>query len=66
MCAKGKPKRLFFSSFSYSFHLRVIRRLLHGGFAHDDTNVIMLQSNPKFRATTVTIPVTTMSRSSLQ
>jgi Type I phosphodiesterase / nucleotide pyrophosphatase len=32
----------------------------HGGFAHDDTNVIMLLSNPKLGATTVTIPVTTM------
>jgi hypothetical protein len=26
----------------------------HGGFAHDDTNVIMLLSNPKFTASTVT------------
>jgi hypothetical protein len=32
----------------------------HGGFAHDDTNVIMLLSNPKFTATTVTGPVETM------
>jgi len=32
----------------------------HGGFAHDDTNVMMLLSNPTFRSTTVTIPVTTM------
>ncbi|MGP0075371.1 MAG: alkaline phosphatase family protein [Bryobacteraceae bacterium] len=32
----------------------------HGGFAHDDTNVIMLLSNPNFRATTVTTPVETM------
>jgi predicted AlkP superfamily pyrophosphatase or phosphodiesterase len=31
----------------------------HGGFAHDDTNVIMLLSNPKFRAKTVTSPVET-------
>jgi len=29
----------------------------HGGFAHDDTNVIMLLSNPKFTAKTVTGPV---------
>ena len=32
----------------------------HGGFAHDDTNVMMLVSNPDLRANTVTIPVTTM------
>jgi hypothetical protein len=32
----------------------------HGGFSHDDTNVIMLLSNPSFTATTVTTPVTTM------
>jgi arylsulfatase A-like enzyme len=32
----------------------------HGGFAHDDTNVMMLVSNPGLRANTVTIPVTTM------
>lgn len=32
----------------------------HGGFAHDDTNVMMLLSNPSFQAQTVTIPVTTM------
>jgi arylsulfatase A-like enzyme len=31
----------------------------HGGFGHDDTNVIMLLSNPKFRATTITSPVET-------
>jgi hypothetical protein len=32
----------------------------HGGFAHDDTNVMMLVSNPGLRGNTVTIPVTTM------
>jgi hypothetical protein len=32
----------------------------HGGFAHDDTNVIMLLSNPAFKAKTVTGPVETM------
>ena len=32
----------------------------HGGFAHDDTNVIMLLENPFFRATTITSPVETM------
>src|SRR5580693_2809545 len=31
----------------------------HGGFAHDDTNVIMLLSNPSFPARTVTSPVET-------
>ena len=31
----------------------------HGGFAHDDTNVMMLLSNPSFAATTVTSPVET-------
>ncbi len=31
----------------------------HGGFAHDDINVIMLVSNPEFRATTITTPVQT-------
>jgi hypothetical protein len=31
----------------------------HGGFSHDDTNVIMLLSNPKLRAKTVTSPVET-------
>jgi hypothetical protein len=32
----------------------------HGGFAHDDVNVIMLVSNPSFNAKTVTTPVETM------
>jgi Type I phosphodiesterase / nucleotide pyrophosphatase len=32
----------------------------HGGFAHDDTNVIMLLSNPSFTAKTITSPVETM------
>ncbi|HEV3277867.1 MAG TPA: alkaline phosphatase family protein [Terriglobia bacterium] len=32
----------------------------HGGFAHDDTNVMMLLSNPGLQATTVSIAVTTM------
>ena len=32
----------------------------HGGFAHDDTNVMMLLSNPHFARTTVTSPVETM------
>jgi hypothetical protein len=31
----------------------------HGGFAHDDTNVIMLLSNTKFHAKTITSPVET-------
>src|SRR5579872_2423382 len=31
----------------------------HGGFAHDDTNVIMLLSNPNFQSSTVTSPVET-------
>lgn len=31
----------------------------HGGFAHDDTNVMMLVSNPSFRPQTVTSFVTT-------
>jgi hypothetical protein len=32
----------------------------HGGFAHDDTNVMMLVANPRFRAQTVSSAVTTM------
>lgn len=32
----------------------------HGGFAHDDTNVVMLLSNPSFRASLVNTPVQTM------
>ena len=32
----------------------------HGGFAHDDTNVVMLVANPKFTAQTVYAGVTTM------
>ena len=32
----------------------------HGGFAHDDTNVILLVSNPDFKAQTVSAAVTTM------
>jgi hypothetical protein len=32
----------------------------HGGFSHDDTNVMILVSNPSLRPTTVTTPVTTM------
>ncbi len=32
----------------------------HGGFSHDDTNVIMLLSNPSFRASLVNTPVQTM------
>jgi len=31
----------------------------HGGFSHDDTNVMILISNPKLAAKTVTTPVTT-------
>jgi hypothetical protein len=31
----------------------------HGGFAHDDTNVIMLVTNPHFRASTVSATTTT-------
>ena len=31
----------------------------HGGFAHDDVNVMMLLSNPSFSAKTVTSPVET-------
>ncbi len=31
----------------------------HGGFSHDDTNVMMLLSNPSFAAGTVTSPVET-------
>jgi arylsulfatase A-like enzyme len=31
----------------------------HGGFAHDDTNVMMLLSNPSFSPSTVTSPVET-------
>ncbi|HYK64037.1 MAG TPA: hypothetical protein VEY94_03755 [Patescibacteria group bacterium] len=31
----------------------------HGGFANDDTNVIMLLSNPHFKAKTVFSPVET-------
>ena len=31
----------------------------HGGFAHDDTNVILLVSNPSFKPGTVTLPVET-------
>jgi arylsulfatase A-like enzyme len=36
------------------------RKLMeHGGFAHDDTNVMLLVSNPSFKAQTVTGPVQT-------
>jgi len=31
----------------------------HGGFAHDDTNVMILVSNPSYHASTVTTPVQT-------
>ena len=31
----------------------------HGGFSHDDTNVLILVSNPKLRPKTLTSPVTT-------
>lgn len=31
----------------------------HGGFAHDDTNVVMLVANPGFKAATVTATTTT-------
>ena len=31
----------------------------HGGFSHDDTNVMMLLSNPSFSLKTVTSPVET-------
>jgi hypothetical protein len=31
----------------------------HGGFVHDDTNVIMLISNPRFSAATISTPVET-------
>jgi arylsulfatase A-like enzyme len=32
----------------------------HGGFGHDDTNVVLLVTNPSFRGQTVSTPVTTM------
>jgi hypothetical protein len=32
----------------------------HGGFSHDDTNVIMLLSNPSFQTSTVNSPVETL------
>jgi arylsulfatase A-like enzyme len=32
----------------------------HGGFAHDDTNVMMLLANPNFAPKTITSPVETM------
>lgn len=32
----------------------------HGGFSRDDTNVMILVSNPKFQAKTITIPVETL------
>jgi Type I phosphodiesterase / nucleotide pyrophosphatase/Sulfatase len=32
----------------------------HGGFAHDDTNVVMLIANPSMSSRTVSAPVTTM------
>jgi len=32
----------------------------HGGFSHDDTNVIMLLSHPAFHASTINAPVETM------
>jgi Type I phosphodiesterase / nucleotide pyrophosphatase len=32
----------------------------HGGFSHDDTNVIMILSNPSFQPTTVTTAVETL------
>jgi len=31
----------------------------HGGFSHDDTNVLILVSNPSFQGATITTPVTT-------
>jgi hypothetical protein len=31
----------------------------HGGFAHDDTNVVMLVANPQFKASTVIATTTT-------
>ena len=31
----------------------------HGGFAHDDTNVLMLVSNPKIHSSTISSPVQT-------
>jgi len=31
----------------------------HGGFSHDDTNVVMLLSNPRFAARTINAPVET-------
>ncbi len=36
------------------------RQAEHGGFSHDDTNVLMLVSNPGFSALTANDPVTTM------
>jgi hypothetical protein len=36
-----------------------IKQAEHGGFAHDDTNVILLVSNPFISASTVTTPVQT-------
>jgi len=38
----------------------IAKQAEHGGFAHDDTNVMMLVSNPDFGAKTITSPVETM------
>ena len=38
----------------------IAKQAEHGGFAHDDTNVMMLVSNPDFSAKTITSPVETM------
>jgi arylsulfatase A-like enzyme len=32
----------------------------HGGFSHDDTNVMILVSNPAFQPKTITTPVETI------
>ena len=32
----------------------------HGGFAHDDVNVMLLLSNPNFEPNTITTPVETL------
>jgi len=37
----------------------VAKEAEHGGFAKDDTNVMMLLSNPSFHASTITSPVET-------
>jgi Type I phosphodiesterase / nucleotide pyrophosphatase len=54
------PDIIVTPSIGVTYSKSTAKQAEHGGFAHDDTNVMMLVSNPDFDAKTITSPVETM------